>query len=66
MSIQLMSYEQTLRLFSKYMQEEKNIEYVIKITEKDIRDYVVYIKNRGKYTVVIDKKILKGNIPEAR
>ncbi|APC41002.1 site-specific integrase [Clostridium estertheticum] len=61
-----MSYEQTLRLFSKYMQEEKNIEYVIKITEKDIRDYVVYIKNRGKYTVVIDKKILKGNIPEAR
>ncbi|WP_279238023.1 hypothetical protein [Clostridium estertheticum] len=43
MSIQLMSYEQTLRLFSKYIQEEKNIEDVIKITEKDIRDYVVYI-----------------------
>ncbi|WP_253198915.1 tyrosine-type recombinase/integrase [Clostridium estertheticum] len=62
----MMSYEQTLRLFSKYIQEEKNIEDVIKITEKDIRDYVVYIYNRGKYTVVIDKKTLKGNIFEAR
>ncbi|MBU3155243.1 tyrosine-type recombinase/integrase [Clostridium estertheticum] len=62
----MMSYEQTLRLFSKYLQEEKNIEDVNKITEKDIREYVVYIKNRGKYTVVIDKKTLKGNIPEAR
>nr|WP_290444278.1 hypothetical protein [Clostridium estertheticum] len=46
------------------MQEEKNIEDINKITKKDIREYVVYIKNRGKYTVVIDKKTLKGNIPE--
>ncbi|MCB2359994.1 site-specific integrase [Clostridium estertheticum] len=39
----MMSYEQTLRLFSKYLQEEKNIEDFNKITEKDIREYVVYI-----------------------
>lgn len=49
----MFSYEQTLKLFSKYLEEEKNITEITKITEKDIRDYINYTKNRGKYTVVL-------------
>ncbi len=44
----VMSYEQTLRLFSKYLQEEKNIEDIIKITEKDIREYIIYYECRAQ------------------
>lgn len=62
----MMSYEQTLRLFSKYLDEEKDIIDVTKVTEKIIREYINYTKDRGKYTVVIDNKTLKINTPEMR
>lgn len=62
----MMSYEQTLRLFSKYLEEEKTIVDVTKVTEKIIREYINYTKNRGKYTVVIDNKTKKTNTPEVR
>lgn len=62
----MMSYEQTLRLFSKYLKEEKNIIKITKVTEKVIREYINYIKERGKYTVVSNKKTVKVNTPNAR
>lgn len=62
----MMSYEQTLRLFNKYLLEEKQIEDITKITEKDIREYVIFVKDRGKYTVVTNEKSLKINTPEVR
>lgn len=62
----MMSYEQTLRLFSKYLLEEKNVIDIAKITEKDIREYIVYTKDRGKYTVVGNEDTLKFNTPEVR
>jgi integrase/recombinase XerD len=34
--------------------------------EKTIREYICYIKDRGKYTVVSNEKTLKTNVPEAR
>ncbi|WP_291580065.1 hypothetical protein [Clostridium sp. UBA6640] len=43
-----MSYEQTLRLFSKYLNEELQITDVTKVTEKILREYISYIKERGK------------------
>lgn len=62
----MMSYEQTLRLFSKYLEEEKNIKDINKITEKTIREYINYTKNRGKYTVTINQNTRKINTPEVR
>lgn len=62
----MMSYEQTMGLFIKYLDEEKNIADVNKVTEMMIREYINYIKERGKYTVVVDKKTVKMNVPEAR
>lgn len=62
----MMSYEQTLRLFTKYLEEEKGIGDVKKVTEKMIREYINYTKNRGKYTIVGDKETLKTNTPEMR
>lgn len=62
----MMSYEQTLRLFSKYLEEEMDIIDITKVTEKVIREYIKYMKERGKYTVVIDHRTLKTNTPKIR
>ncbi|WP_010236358.1 tyrosine-type recombinase/integrase [Clostridium arbusti] len=62
----MMSYEQTLRLFFNYPNEEKKIVNLSSISEKTIREYINYIKERGKYTVVGDKNSLKINKPEVR
>lgn len=62
----MMSYEQTLKLFTKYLLEEKNIIDIMKIAEKDIRGYIIYTKDRGKYTVVGNEETLKFNTPELR
>lgn len=62
----MFNYEQTLRLFTQYLEEEKNIKDISKITEKVIREYIIYIKERGKYTVVIDRHTLKTNTPDVR
>ncbi|MCS4476823.1 site-specific integrase [Clostridium botulinum] len=40
----MMSYEQTLRLFTKYLEEEKDIIDIKKVTEKIIRKYINYTK----------------------
>ncbi|PAB60977.1 tyrosine-type recombinase/integrase [Anaeromicrobium sediminis] len=60
------SYEQTLRLFSKYLIEEKNIIDVKKVTEKILREYINYLKERGKYTVVSNKHTVLQNKPNNR
>ncbi|MBC8060852.1 MAG: site-specific integrase [Clostridiaceae bacterium] len=62
----MMSYEQTLKLFCKYLLEEKSLEDVAKVTEKDIREYIIYTRDSGKYTIVTKKETLKNNTPEAR
>ncbi|MCS4471598.1 hypothetical protein JQ036_14325 [Clostridium botulinum] len=53
-------------MFTKYLEEEKDIIDIKKVTEKIIRKYINYTKNRGKYTIVGDKKTLKTNTPEMR
>lgn len=62
----MMSYEQTLRLFSKYLEEESQTTDVTKVTEKVLREYINYIKDRGKYTVATDENTLKINAPHRR
>lgn len=60
------SYEQTLRLFAKYLEEEQSLTDITKISEKVIRVYIAFIQKRGKYTVVYDEKTIKTNNPNAR
>lgn len=60
------SYEQTLRLFIKYLKEELNITNSSQVTEAHIKNYITNVKERGKYTVVVDNRSKKQNIPEHR
>lgn len=62
----MLSYEQTLRLFATYLSNEKEMVNATKVTEKIIREYINYIMERGKYTVVVDEKTKETNLPESR
>lgn len=60
------SYEQTLKLFAKYLEQEKKITDISEVTEKIIREYIINLQERGKYTVVADKSTIKYNLPHNR
>lgn len=60
----LASYEQTLKLFGKYLQEQYQIEDVKKIQSGHIRQYIKYLRERGKYTVVNNAESKDKNHPE--
>jgi len=47
----LSSYEQTLKLFFLYLEDVKHISKSKQITVEHIREYIKYLKERGKYTV---------------
>lgn len=60
------SYEQTLRLFIRYLKDECNIANTGDIKEQTIKNYLANIKERGKYTVVADDNTKKFNNPQNR
>ena len=60
------SYEQTLRLFARYLKDIKEVTEVEKVTKEHIRDYIGYIRERGKYTSYVDDNSRKFNFPENR
>jgi len=62
----LASYEQTLKLFGKYLQEHFQIEEVKKVQSGHIRQYIKYLRERGKYTVVNKAESKDKNHPENR
>ncbi|WP_315114628.1 tyrosine-type recombinase/integrase [uncultured Clostridium sp.] len=62
----LMSYESTLKLFFKYLEEEFNISEVEKVEEKHIKEYLDFTKERGKYSFVTDVKTTDINRPHNR
>ncbi|MDP9577378.1 UNVERIFIED_ORG: integrase/recombinase XerD [Bacillus sp. 1751] len=62
----LKSYEQTLRLFVQYMENEFKISEVSKIKSAHIRHYIKYLRERGKYTVVSNDASMKVNHPDHR
>ena len=47
------SYEQTLKLFQLYMEKEQDTKEVDKVDTKQIREYISYLRERGKYTVQV-------------
>lgn len=60
------SYEATLRLFAKYMQDNFNVNNINEITEEMCREYITYTKDRGKYTFVADRNMSYVNLPQNR
>lgn len=60
------SYEQTLKLFARYMEEEQQIEASKDVTKEMVRSYIVYLKERGKYTIVANENTLQFNKPSNR
>lgn len=62
----LSSYEATLRLFIVYLQREHNIESPDDVQPLHVRTYIRYLRERGKYTVVINDASRASNNPAGR
>ena len=60
------SYEQALRLFARWCEEERHIEAVDKVKEADIRRYINDIQQRGKYTFYTKDSQKQINCPDRR
>lgn len=57
------SYHQTLMLFSKYLEEEKQITDINKISKDTVEEYICFTKERGKYSFVASEEgMIKANI----
>lgn len=62
----LASYEQALKLFAVYMQEKFSVQETTKVQTGHIRQYIKYLRERGKYTVVQKIETKLKNFPESR
>ena len=57
------SYESSLLLFSKYIEEEYQLSKVEEIKLTHAKEYVKFTKERGKYSYVSDDKTVSINNP---
>lgn len=62
----LNSYEQTLKLFARWLDEVKHVDTVEKVAEAHIRAYIVDLQKRGKYTFCVDERSKRVNHPSHR
>ena len=60
------SYEQALRLLSRYLIEVQNVKSAEDTKELHIREYIKYLQDRGKYTVTSNEETKNINFPENR
>ncbi|WP_347707709.1 site-specific integrase [Clostridium sp. 1001271B_151109_B4] len=60
------SYETTLKLLAKYLQEEYYISTLKEIKGEHISEYLKFTKDRGKYSYVSDDKTVGLNNPAGR
>lgn len=61
-----LSYEKTLVLFANYLKEQCGIVNITDVNRETVREYIAYIKNRGKYTVTGDSRSRNFNYPDRR
>lgn len=52
------SYYQALTLFTKYLEEEKDITSIADVNKEIVEEYITFTKDRGKYSYVADEKTL--------
>lgn len=62
----MISYEQTLRLFSRFLTETFDIEDAKAVKTTIIRQYIKYLQERGKYTAVKSDSSKRYNYPDNR
>lgn len=62
----LSSYEQSLKLFAAYLANQFGIDEVQKVQSGHIRNYIKYIQERGKYSVVTNESSIEKNFPHNR
>ena len=62
----MQSYEQSLRLFTGWLEEEGDVQKVSEIKEMTIRRYILKLQSRGKYAVSADARTRLINHPENR
>ena len=60
------SYYQSLILFTKYLEEEKDIFNINKVNKTIVEEYIQFIKDTGKYTFIADEKYLRTNYQNNR
>lgn len=60
------SYEASLLLFSKFLEEELNIREINSIKTSTINEYIKFTKERGKYSFVADSNSVNKNNPANR
>lgn len=60
------SYEQTLKLLGVYLEKQFQITDVQKVQSGHIRNYIKYIQERGKYSVVSNMESTMSNFPQNR
>lgn len=60
------SYEASLMLFSKYIEDEFQISRIEEIKGKHTNEYVKFTKERGKYSYVSDDRTVSINNPSIR
>ncbi|PES80081.1 integrase [Bacillus cereus] len=60
------SYEQTLKLFLLWLKNEQDLEEVNHVKAGHIRQYIAYVQERGKYTVVSREDSINSNHPQNR
>ena len=62
----LNSYEQTLRLFERWVREEESLESPAEVREQTIRHYICDLQERGKYSFYANEERTQTNFPERR
>lgn len=62
----IQSYEQALKLFARWLHEKLEIEEVEDVKEMAIRQYVLDLQHRGKYTFCADEAMCRINHPDRR
>ncbi|MFD2681186.1 tyrosine-type recombinase/integrase [Bacillus seohaeanensis] len=62
----LSSYEQTIKLFANFLHDEFNIQDAVKVKSAHIRHYIKYLRERGKYSVVVKESSKSMNNPQNR
>lgn len=60
------SYETTLKIFARYLEDVEKITSTKEVTKEVSRKYIMYLKERGKYTVVTNNKTKEINKPQNR
>ncbi|MEK4346724.1 tyrosine-type recombinase/integrase [Paenibacillus sp. FSL P4-0184] len=60
------SYEQSLKLFVAYLKNQHDVDKVKEVRVGHIRQYIAFLQERGKYTVVNRESSKLVNFPENR